>query len=259
MVDATIDLSLLRPVIVSYPNGTAVTSFGGGAGAGDATAANQVLQLAQETASAASLTVLDDWDESDRAKVNPIVGQAGITAGAGAVAANTPRTTLASDDPAVAALGAITGAAVITDANGTIQQYLRGIVKLLITAGTVVLGAGAAIIGKVGIDQTTPGTTNGVVVNRNERSATGTQSIVASSATSVTVLAANANRYGGSVYNDSTQILYLLLTTGGTASATVYTVAMAASSYFEIPFGYTGALIGLWASANGNARVMEYT
>lgn len=55
-------------------------------------------------AAAASLSVLDDWDETDRAKVNVIAGQAGITAGAGAVAANTPRTTLASDDPAVTAL-----------------------------------------------------------------------------------------------------------------------------------------------------------
>lgn len=54
--------------------------------------------------SATSLSVLDDWDETDRAKVNIIVGQAGVTAGAGAVAVNTPRMTLASDDPAVTAL-----------------------------------------------------------------------------------------------------------------------------------------------------------
>jgi hypothetical protein len=48
---------------------------------------------------------MDDWDESDRAKVNLIAGQAGITAAAGAVAASTPRITLASDDPAVTSLG----------------------------------------------------------------------------------------------------------------------------------------------------------
>ncbi len=42
------------------------------------------------------------------------------------------------------------GAAVTTDANGTIQQYLRGLVKLV-----------AAII-SVKIDQTTPGSTNAV-------------------------------------------------------------------------------------------------
>jgi hypothetical protein len=51
--------------------------------------------------------IMDDWDESDRAKVNLIAGQAGITAGAGNVGASTPRVTLAADDPAVAALEAI--------------------------------------------------------------------------------------------------------------------------------------------------------
>lgn len=55
-------------------------------------------------AAATSLSVVDDWDESDRAKVNPIAGQAGVAAGAGAVSALTQRMTLASDDPAVAAL-----------------------------------------------------------------------------------------------------------------------------------------------------------
>lgn len=54
-----------------------------------------------------AVQIMDDWDESNRAKVNLIVGQAGITAGAGAVAASTPRVTLASDDPAVALLGTI--------------------------------------------------------------------------------------------------------------------------------------------------------
>lgn len=86
--------------------------------------------------------------------------------GAGTAAA-AQRTTLASDDPAVATLGSTSAAKVITDANGTIQQYLRGLVSQWI-AGTLVLGTGANVIGKVGIDQTTPGTTNLVQI-------TGTQ------------------------------------------------------------------------------------
>lgn len=65
---------------------------------------------------AASLSVLDDWDESDRMKVNLIVGQAGITAGAGAVAANTPRVTHASDDPVVTSLQIIDDVVVTEDA-----------------------------------------------------------------------------------------------------------------------------------------------
>lgn len=45
-------------------------------------------------AAATSLAILDDWDESDRAKVNPIAGQAGVAGGAGAVSALTQRTVL---------------------------------------------------------------------------------------------------------------------------------------------------------------------
>lgn len=65
------------------------------------------------------------------------------------------------------ALGTTTGAKVITDSTGTIQQYLRGLIYLLVTSGqalvTATLAAGSAIIGKVGIDHTTPGTTDAVL------------------------------------------------------------------------------------------------
>lgn len=55
--------------------------------------------------------------------------------GSGATDATVLRVVHATDDPAVATLGATTGAAIITDADGTIQRYLRGIIKLAITAG----------------------------------------------------------------------------------------------------------------------------
>jgi hypothetical protein len=48
-------------------------------------------------AAAASLNVVDDWDEADRAKVNLIVGQAGVAGGSGAVSATTQRMVLATD------------------------------------------------------------------------------------------------------------------------------------------------------------------
>lgn len=71
--------------------------------------ANGRLHVIEPSASgaAASLAAIDDWDESDRAKVNLIVGQAGVAAGAGAVGATVQRVTLASDDPAVTALQVI--------------------------------------------------------------------------------------------------------------------------------------------------------
>jgi hypothetical protein len=88
-------------------------------------------------------------------------------------------------------------------------------------------------------------------------SATGTTTSVASSAANVTLLALNAARKGATVFNDSTKTLYLKL--GATASTTSYTTQLGSGSYFEVPFGYTGIIDGLWSSANGSARVTELT
>lgn len=88
--------------------------------------------------------------------------------------------------------------------------------------------------------------------------ATGATSSVASSATPVTLKAALAGRRGLTIFNDSTQVLYVLLG-AGTASATVYTVQMSAGAYYELPYMFTGIVTGLWASANGNARITEIT
>lgn len=41
--------------------------------------------------------IMDDWDESDRAKVNLIVGQAGVAAGSGTTGSTTQRVVLATD------------------------------------------------------------------------------------------------------------------------------------------------------------------
>lgn len=98
-------------------------------GAGDASAANQTTMIA-------SLSVLDDWDETDRAKVNVIVGQAGVAAGAGAVGATVVRTTQASDSPLVAAIGAAADAAATQGSTGTVSAKLREISASLGTINT---------------------------------------------------------------------------------------------------------------------------
>lgn len=87
------------------------------------------------------------------------------------------------------------------------------------------------------------------------KSTTATPTSVAGSATSVQLLAANTARKGVTIYNDSTAILYLKL--GTTASTTSYNLQMVALSYYELPFGYTGRIDGIWASAAGNARISE--
>lgn len=63
--------------------------------------------VTQLQASTASLSVLDDWDDTDRAKVNLVAGQAGVAAGTGASGANVLRTVTASDDPLIPILGAV--------------------------------------------------------------------------------------------------------------------------------------------------------
>lgn len=80
---------------------------------------------------------------------------------------------------------------------------------------------------------------------------------VASSATSVTLIAAAGGVKGRAVFNESTQVLYLKY--GATASATSYTVQLAAGAYYEFPQPvYGGVVDGIWASANGNARVTSW-
>jgi hypothetical protein len=94
------------------------------------------------------------------------------------------------------------------------------------------------------------------------QSGTGTLSNVSGSASSVTVLAANTARKGATIVNDSTALLYLKF--GSSASTSSYTVVLAGAAsapfaYYEVPFGYTGIITGIWASAAGNARVTEVT
>lgn len=98
------------------------------------------------------------------------------------------------------------------------------------------------------------------VPTKEVKSATNGTATVAASATVVTLIASNANRLGATIYNDSASILYLKL--GATASLTDFTVVLQAltssvGGYYEVPFGFTGIITGIWSSASGNARVGE--
>jgi hypothetical protein len=89
-------------------------------------------------------------------------------------------------------------------------------------------------------------------------SSTATVTQVASSATSVALLAANSARNKGMLTNASTAILYVLLGSG-TASTTNYSFTVAASGVANLPDGFTGPVTGIWASANGYAYLTEMT
>lgn len=101
-------------------------------------------------------------------------------------------------------------------------------------------------------------TTTGALNLNDLKSSTGTKSAVASGITSVTILASNANRKGATVTNTDANALYLDLS-GGTASSTSFSVAVATNGYYEIPFGFTGLITGIWAADGaGSALVTEF-
>lgn len=89
------------------------------------------------------------------------------------------------------------------------------------------------------------------------RPTTATLANVASSASNVTLFASAGSTNARTVYNDSTAVLYLKF--GATASTTSYTVQIAAGGYYEFPQPvYAGQVDGIWASANGAARVTSW-
>ncbi|MDM9580917.1 hypothetical protein [Nostoc sp. GT001] len=88
-------------------------------------------------------------------------------------------------------------------------------------------------------------------------SGTSTPATVASSATSVTILAANSSRKGATIWNDSTANLFIEF--GATAATNAFTAKLSAGGYFEVPFNYTGVISGIWSAANGSALVRELT
>lgn len=90
------------------------------------------------------------------------------------------------------------------------------------------------------------------LINRS----TATLTNVASSATSVTCLSAATGRGAAFIFNDSAQVLYIKF--GETASATSFTVKVAAGGFYEVPLpAYLGRIDCIWASADGFARVTE--
>ncbi len=126
--------------------------------------------------------------------------------GAGASGTGVQRVTLASDDPAVATLGATTGAKVITDANGTIQQYLRGIIYQMITAGATFF--------------TPVPTTSGGWSVFNATSGDGSTALT----NSAQVIKGSAGQLGGwYIYNPNVVVSYVPIYNVAAASVTVGT------------------------------------
>ena len=87
---------------------------------------------------------------------------------------------------------------------------------------------------------------------------TPTTTSVASSATSVTVLAANANRKGVSFSNISTSKLYLSFATTATTANAFIEVPAGAFLLFDQQLIVGSAIYGIWAAADGAVQVTEF-
>lgn len=74
-----------------------------------------------------------------------------------------------------------------------------------------------------------------------------------------TVLAANPARTGAAFFNEQGASTILYLKAGAGASATSYTIPMAANSYYELPFKWQGVITGLSSTAAGFVVATEFT
>ena len=98
---------------------------------------------------------------------------------------------------------------------------------------------------------------NPVPTTQPSISSVATPTTVASAITSSPLLAANASRKGATIWNASTATLFVDF--DAAASLTEYAARLDAGGFYEIPYGFTGAISGIWSAANGNALVREFT
>lgn len=71
------------------------------------------------------------------------------------------------------------------------------------------------------------------------------------------LLAANANRRGFMVYNDSLNMLFVAF--AATASTTAFSTKIQAGGAYEPGIDYTGVISGIASAASGAARITEFT
>jgi hypothetical protein len=98
---------------------------------------------------------------------------------------------------------------------------------------------------------------NNSIITSEKIATTATPANIPAAITSTTLFATNANRLGAIIFNDSKEILYIQL--GSAATTTSFIQKLYPNSYWEVPFKYDGQINGVWAKADGAARVSELT
>ena len=160
--------------------------------------------------------------------------------------------------PGAPAVGQLTGTGIpvyMTVVIGTEQEdippkhYLNGT-----RGGTLpVMANGRSALGEIRpirIDEV-----GNLLVSSITPAGNGTTNSVASSIVQVTLQAANSNRQGVTIMNDSTATLFVSLS--ALASSTNYTCKVPPGGYYETPYRYGGIVTGIWSAVNGAARVTE--
>lgn len=95
------------------------------------------------------------------------------------------------------------------------------------------------------------------IPTKEVRSTTPSQTSPSVGVASTSILASNTSRLGATIYNEGSAICYMKL--GSTASLTSYSVQVASGGYYEVPFGYTGAIDGITSASTAQLRVTEIT
>jgi hypothetical protein len=108
----------------------------------------------------------------------------------------------------------------------------------------------------VTISQPLPAGTNAIGTVGITPASSAAVTSVSASASSVTLLAANPARRMATIFNASTDTLYVKL--GSTASTADFTVVLVPNAYYELPQPvYQGDIDGIWSGTNGAALVTE--
>ena len=123
-IGAGVEATAVRVTLATDSTGTLTVDTTGTSGLEVVQATAADLNVTEASASAIKTAVekIDDWDESDRAKVNVIAGQAGIAGGTGGDGATVPRVTLATDiglPAGTAALGKVKADSAVDSNNST--------------------------------------------------------------------------------------------------------------------------------------------
>lgn len=95
---------------------------------------------------------------------------------------------------------------------------------------------------------------------QSSRSALAPLTSVPSAAVSTLLLAVNLQRKGACIFNTDANALCIRWD-GGTATITTgFNVRLIQNAYVEVPFGYTGAITGIWeVDGAGAANIAEFT